>query len=199
MPGAAGSREAQTAPSTRPSHSRERLGGGISAPEQPLQGDGYRFRQGRAAPASCPSSETRKAARDGYKPPHKPSPGRARVRLREIRATVGGALTLAKRPPRPAAPPTRPTSSRGAVAPPTWPSVSRWPTAPLGQEHKESFQVSSKISVATTVLNQQFPASLPLLVQCFSPRSPSLPSSVFKSHTFPCRSARMPFSFHGVL
>lgn len=199
MPGAAGSREAQTAPSTRPSHSRERLGGGISAPEQPLQGDGYRFRQGRAAPASYPSSETRESGERRLQAAAQPSPGRARVRLREIRATVGGALTLAKRPPRPAAPPTWPTYSRGAVAPPTWLSVSRWPTAPLGQEPKESFQVSSKISVATTVLNQQFPTSLPLLLQCFSPRSPSLPSSVYKSHTFPCRLARMPFSFHGVL
>lgn len=156
---------------------------------------------GRAGPPPPPIPHRKlgKAARDGYKPPHKPSPGRARVRLREIRATVGGALTLAKRPPRPAAPPTWPTYSRGAVAPPTWLSVSRWPTAPLGQEPKESFQVSSKISVATTVLNQQFPTSLPLLLQCFSPRSPSLPSSVYKSHTFPCRLARMPFSFHGVL
>lgn len=58
LPGAAGPWEAQTAPRTRPSHSRERLGGGISAPEHPLHGDGDRFRQGRAAPAACPSSET---------------------------------------------------------------------------------------------------------------------------------------------
>ena len=195
LPGAAGSREAQTAPSTRPSHSRERLGGGISAPEQPLQSDGYRFRQGRAAPASCPSSETRESSERRLQAAAQAELGPSANTPARDPGHSGRGADSSEAP----APPAWPTSSRGAVAPPTWPSVSRWPTAPLGQEHKESFQVSSKISVATTVLNQQFPASLPLFVQCFSSRSPSLPSSVYKSHTFPCRSARMPFSFHGVL
>ena len=122
LPGAAGPREAQTAPRTRPSHSRERLGGGISAPEQPLQGDGDRFRQGRAAPAACPSSETQErseevvaaaqagpgasASTPARDPGHSgrspdsstaPAPPSGPARLVDLLAGSGGPAHLAKR------------------------------------------------------------------------------------------------------
>lgn len=124
LPGAAGPREAQTAPRTRPSHSRERLGGGISAPEHPLQGDGDRFRQGRAAPAACPSSETQEnsepvvaAAQAG---PGASASTPARDPGHSGRSPDSSAA---------AAPPRGPAhladSSRGVVAPPTCSSVSR--------------------------------------------------------------------------
>lgn len=122
-------------------------------------------------------------ARRGRSRPHRPAPRPER----DCACARSGPQGAEPRLPRSACPAHRADSLLGAPLP-------RW-AGILG----ESSQVSPKICVATTVLNQQFAATSPLLVLCVSPGGPSLPSSLYKSHTFPCRPAQMPFSFHEAL
>lgn len=179
--GAADSAEAQTEDRTRPKQSRHHPPGGISSPARPLRGDGDRRRPMGRPRAPRRRRPLREAAAAG--PNGRSTAAGMLVRLRAscLPRPRGGASWLAR--PRRVTRPLRAgqrgrgasAEQRGAADPPG--SKTGWGATPLQRSCPENLSSSFQRFAMQPVLNQQFSASLPLLVLCLTPGSLSLPSS----------------------
>lgn len=200
--GAADSREAQTEARTKPSQSRHWPAGGISVPARPLRADGDRLRRMGLPLAQRHLSDLREVAAAGPTGPGAGPDASAPAHLVSRPAPPGRGLVLREAPARDPGHRGRGRGSSAEPAPPSCPArLADQPSRgllPCWGAMLESFQVCPKFCDATPVLIQQFSASLPLLLLCLPPGSPSLPSSLHKSYTS-LQTSPMTFSFNAAL